>query len=231
MTIASDIQLLDAGKEVKLYEIDTTALVGGSINRFHPGTDEFNTDITWDGNVYQAWPVKATGFEKTGEGTIARPRIQVANVLGTFYNLNTQFQDLVGSPVTRISTFVKYLDAANFTAGNPSADPTQKLPDEIFVVHRKLSENKKMVEYELAPPWDVEGITLPRRKVVANICPWVYRSAECSYAGGAVAKRDDTPTAIMNEDDCGKRVASCKLRFGNENELPFGGFPGANLVV
>lgn len=230
MTIASDIQKLDVGKEIKLFEIDTTAFVGGSINRFHEGSDEFDSDITWDGNVYQAWPIQSSGFERTGEGTIARPRVRIANVLGTFYNLNVQFQDMVGAKVTRITTYVKYLDAANFVNGNPDADPTQKLPDEIYIVHRKIGENKTMVEYELAPPWDVEGVTLPGRKVIANICSWIYRSPECSYAGGAVAERDDTPTGDPGLDDCGKRVASCKLRFGDTSELPFGGFPGANLV-
>jgi len=230
MTIASDIQKLDVGREVKLFEIDTTAFAGGSINRFHDGSNEFNGDVIWDGNVYQKWPIQASGFELTGEGTLARPRIKVSNVLGTFYNLNLQFQDLVGAVVTRISTFIKYLDAANFTNGNPNADPAQKLPDEIWSIHRKTSENKIFVEYELAAPWDVEGVILPRRKIIKNICVWLYRSPECSYVGPAVAKRDDTPTGILAEDDCGKRVASCKLRFGDFNELPFGGFPGANLV-
>jgi phage-related protein len=29
---------------------------------------------------------------------------------------------------------------------------------------------------------------------------------------------------------CGKRVESCKLRFGATAELPFGSYPGAGLV-
>lgn len=230
MTIANDIQKLDVGREVKLFEVDTTVFVGGSINRFHDGSNEFDGDVVWDGNIYQAWPVEAVGFEKTGEGTLARPKIKIANALGTFYNLNIQFQDLVGATVTRISTFIEYLDAVNFVLGNPNADPLQKMDDEIYLVHRKINENKIFVEYELAAAWDVQGITLPRRKVVSNICTWVYRSPECSYAGGAVAKRDDTPTVDPLLDDCGKRIDSCKLRFGATAELPFGGFPGVNLV-
>jgi len=230
MTIAQDIQKLDAGAEVKLFELDTTMFVGGSVNRFHDGSNEFNGDVLWDGNAYQQWPIQVTGFEKTSEGTLARPRVKVANVLGTFYNLNLLFDDMVGAQLSRITTFIKYLDAANFVSGNPDADPTQKMPDEVYFVHRKTSENKNFVEYELAAPWDVQGITLPRRKIVSNICTWGYRSAECSYAGGAVAKADDTPTSDPLLDVCGKRSTSCELRFGVGNELPFGGFPGANLV-
>jgi phage-related protein len=29
-----------------------------------------------------------------------------------------------------------------------------------------------------------------------------------------------------SQDVCGKRVDSCKLRFGQNAELPFGGYPG-----
>jgi lambda family phage minor tail protein L len=67
---------------------------------------------------------------------------------------------------------------------------------------------------------------LPRRIITQNYCQWKYRSSECGYTGGAVAKVDDTPTSNLNEDVCGKRVSSCQLRFVNQS-LPFGGFPGA----
>lgn len=35
---------------------------------------------------------------------------------------------------------------------------------------------------------------------------------------------------ILKNDKCGKRLQSCKLRFGLNGSLPFGGFPGANLT-
>ena len=36
--------------------------------------------------------------------------------------------------------------------------------------------------------------------------------------------------AVSKRDRCGKRLQSCKLRFGLKGALPFGGFPGANLT-
>jgi lambda family phage minor tail protein L len=71
---------------------------------------------------------------------------------------------------------------------------------------------------------------LPRRQVVQNVCAWRYRSAECGYTGGAVADINDQPTTDPARDQCGKRLASCKLRFGQYAELPFGGFPAAGLI-
>ena len=35
---------------------------------------------------------------------------------------------------------------------------------------------------------------------------------------------------VLRRDRCGKRLQSCKLRFGQNGSLPFGGFPGANLT-
>jgi phage-related protein len=37
-----------------------------------------------------------------------------------------------------------------------------------------------------------------------------------------------TSDALFRQDVCGKRLSSCKLRFG-ARDLPYGAFPGANL--
>ena len=36
----------------------------------------------------------------------------------------------------------------------------------------------------------------------------------------------DVPTLAASQDECGKRLSSCKARFGASAELPFGSFPG-----
>lgn len=114
----------------------------------------------------------------------------------------------------------------------PDADPNTHFEDEIYNIDRKSHEGDSHVEFELATAWDVSGVMLPRRQVIANVCPHEYRGEGCNYAGGAVAKYDDTPTTDINEDRCGHRISSCKLRFpttGARVSLPFGGFPGAGL--
>ena len=37
---------------------------------------------------------------------------------------------------------------------------------------------------------------------------------------------NDNPVPSVSQDECGKRLASCKARFGSDGELPFGSFPG-----
>lgn len=113
--------------------------------------------------------------------------------------------------------------------GNPTADPRVKYPDDVYMVVQKRSENRSIVEFELGTPMDVFDIKLPRRRVLSAHCVWRYRGEECGYDGPAVADSFDNATADLSQDQCGKRVVSCKLRFdpSAQNEpLPFGGFPG-----
>ena len=113
---------------------------------------------------------------------------------------------------------------------NPTADANSHLPDEIYYVAQKTQENHAIVEFELGSPIDLEGVTIPRRQIVANLCLWQYRGDGCGYAGGAVADEFDMPTAVLANDKCSKRLSGCTLRFGSNSELPYGGFPSAGLT-
>lgn len=228
--ISSDIQKLNPGSLVDLFELDTSTL-GGETFRWHNGVNGLGADVVWQGNTYNRLPVEASGFERSSKGTMARPSLRVANVSGLVGALVRELDDLVGAKVIRRRTFVKYLDAVNFPNGfNSAADPNVSFPDEVWNIDRKASENGVFVEFELASAFDVQGIRLPRRQCIQNVCIWKYRSAECGYAGGAVANSGDILTTDLSLDQCGKRLVSCKLRFGLYAELPYGGFPGTGLI-
>ncbi len=228
MSIASDIHKLNPGAIVALYEIDATAL-GGDLFRFHPGVNELGNDVVWQGNTYLRFPIMAEGFERTSSGSSPRPKLTISNIGGVLGAEIRGVNDFVGAKVKRTRTFVRYLDAVNFAAGNALADPNAHFPPETYYVDRKSSENKLAIEWELASPLDLPDVKLPRRQVIANVCTWLYRGAECGYSGGAVATAADVPTADINQDACGKRVSSCQLRFGT-GVLRFGGFPSAGLT-
>ena len=227
MTIREDIQKLEPGAIVEMFDVH----VGVDVFRFHSGTNQLGGDLVWQGNEYLRFPIEADGFEWKGSGTLPRPKLRVANVTGLVGALVRENNDLVGCKVIRRRTFARYLDAVNFPGGvNPAADPNAAFPDEVYFIDRKATENAVVLEFELAAAMDVHGVLLPRRQVIQNVCTWRYRSPECGYAGGAVADINDAATSDMAADQCGKRLASCKLRFGDYAELPFGGFPAAGLI-
>lgn len=117
---------------------------------------------------------------------------------------------------------------------NPTADPNEHFLDEIWFIERKVSETKETVEFELTTAIDLNGEQLPGRQVIAGVCGWLirggYRGPYCGYNGPAVADANDVPTTDPARDQCGGRVNSCKLRFGADKPLPYGGFPAAGLL-
>jgi lambda family phage minor tail protein L len=227
--IETDVQKLSPGDIIDLFELDASS-IGGSVFRWANDVNELDNDIVWNGDTYSRFPIEADGFEKSANGKSPRPTLRVANVTGVIGAVVRDLDDLIGATVTRRRTFVKYLDAVNFAAGNPQADPNVAFPDEIWAVDRKSAENGLFIELELAAAFDLTGVYLPRRQVVQCACVSGYRSAECGYAGGAVADKNDNPTSDSSVDQCGLRVTSCQLRFGVNAELPFGGFPGVGRL-
>jgi lambda family phage minor tail protein L len=228
--ITTEIQQLAPSAVIELFELDL-ALFGEGVVRFHAGTNELRQKVTWQGNAYEPFPVLAEGFEFNGGGQLPRPKIKVSNVTGTITALILTFQDLIGAKLTRKRTLAKYLDAVNFTDGvNPSADATAAFADDVFYVDRKARETREVVEFELAASFDLEGVMLPRRQIIQNVCPWKYRGAECSYTGSVWLDTNDSAVYDASLDACGKRLESCKKRFGANAELPYGGFPASGLI-
>lgn len=231
MTIpTSELQKPGPSPLVELFELDLTVL-GDIVYYFHAGTNQIAQPVFWQGIEYAPFPVEADGFDKAGQGTQVRPTIRVANVSQDISALCRAFDDLIGGKITRRRTFLKYLDAVNFTGGmNPTADPTVEFPDEIWFVNRKAEENDIFITFELASAFDAAGKQLPGRQCIANTCTWLYRGPECGYAGGFVDINGNA-TADASLDVCSKALATgCKPRFGAFAVLPYGGFPAAGLV-
>jgi lambda family phage minor tail protein L len=323
--ITQELQKVAPSAIIELFELRLVAALHGSadVYRFHAGVNGKNDggNVVWAGQTFTAFPVECDGFEYSGNGQLPRPKLRVANVLSTIttvllaVNAITPGNDLIGAKVIRRRTLARYLDAVNFPGNvNPygTPDPTAEFPQEIYYISRKVTENRDVVEFELAAAFDLQGVRAPKRQCIANVCQWTYKSAECGYsptgaavkplrnhyvnfgynegrninssgqfnasyylsiyadvvaagytvatanqhfrnygiwegrsgnAGGqfnaayylstypdlnVIVYFNDNDVGVSSEaqDVCGKRVNSCKLRFGNDFPLPFGSFPG-----
>lgn len=179
----AEIQNLAASAVLELFVLDATP-VGGGTYYFHAGTNQLGTSVTWQGQVYQPMPIEATGFEWSSKGTLPRPKLRVSALDGLVGGLVRDLEDLVGAKVTRKMCFAKHLDAVNFPGGyNPNADPNAHWADEPWVVERKTLEDDELLEFELVCPMDQQNSLIPKRRVNANVCPWVYKGTECGYSG------------------------------------------------
>lgn len=253
--IANAVQEISPSALIELFQLELNVTQHGVAETyyFHAGTNSNDCqELIWNAQPYMALPIEVEGFEYTGQGTLPRPKMRISNLLGTITALIlTLPEGLEGAKLTRIRTLARFIDAANFKSddylltednfalmyedstfiyqevGNPfgAPDPTAEFPREIFFVDRKSAENRDVVEFELASAFDMAGIRAPKRQCITR-CQWVYRSAECSYAGTNYFNASDAPVGNASEDVCGKRVDSCKARFGQNAELPHGGFVG-----
>ncbi|HHT4259121.1 TPA: phage minor tail protein L [Klebsiella variicola] len=231
MSIKSEIQSLSPSAVIELFKLDMSNTTSGGVLYFHAGTNELRDPVVWQGVTYNPWPLKATGFDKSGQGTLPRPKLQISNYGGAISAEVQANDDLVGCRLTRKRTLARFLDAENFLSGNPTADPEQFFPDEMWFVEQKTQEDETSVAFELSSVFDLMGVQLPNRQIIKNSCPWQYRGSECGYDGPYIDKNNE-PTEFQAADYCTKLYSACKARknyFAN-GIIHFGGFPGATRV-
>lgn len=232
MPIESHIQGFDLGAEVTLFQIDLSDW-GQGILYLHAGREGNNATLTFDGNEYAPFPITAEGFEITGDGPIPQPNLAVSNIDGVFGGYVETYDDLEGAIVTRLRTYERFLDDG--VEPDPSA---VKLPD-VYQIIQKTRHDHEQIQWKLAALIDLEGMLLPARKVVRDYCDLIYRvwngssfdysEATCPYVGANSYDESDVATTSAN-DKCGKRLGSCRTRFGTTAALPFGGFPGVSKI-
>ena len=149
-------------------------------------------------------------------------------------SLCVHLDDLVGARVVARRTLGRYLDAVNFPEGNPSADPREELPPEIWIVQQKTLETAQVVEFTLASALDFNGQKLPDRPIIAGVCAWLrkggYRGPYCGYTGGRMFDLNGNRVTDPTLDRCSGLMSDCKKRFGEYEVINFGGFPSADLI-
>lgn len=236
--LRAELASLTPSSVIELYTIETSARLHGAdeVYRF---TSTVNAKyglgaILWNSQQYWPFPIEAEGFSYSGKGTLPRPTVRVANAEGAITSILAEINvfnpgnDLIGARFTRIRTLARFLDHANFEGGvNPwgTPDPSSTMPEEIYYIDRKSMECRELVEFELCARYDLTGIRAPKRQCLKR-CGWIYRGDGCGYAGTDFFDENDNRVFTENEDKCGHRLTSCKTRFGQNAQLPYGGFPG-----
>lgn len=206
---------------------DTTQLIG---EVFESGENKvWMRNIIWQGQTFEPMALEVSGLEMRSDGKASAPTLSMANNIGGIQGAVSayclQFGDFAGAKLKVITTLAKYLDAENFSAGNATANPSEKR-EQIWFIEQKTSENAQQVTFELSNPVDFEGLKIPTRQI-SNYCNWEYRSEECGYIGSAMFTEKDEPTDNPALDRCNYRTSGCRCR---ENELHFGGFPASSMV-
>ena len=190
--VFSEVQKINPSAIIELFVLQLdTALHGANtgipisnnennIYRFHSGSNlNTNGEIVWATKKYERFPIEATGFAYQ-RGQLPRPKLRVSNATGLIssilvsVNQVTAGNDLTGSTFTRIRTMARFLDAVNFPGNsNPlgTPDPTAEFKRQVFIVDRKSTENREIVEFELAASTDMAGVRAPKRQCTRALFP------------------------------------------------------------
>ena len=180
--VFSEIQKINPSSIIELFvlQLDTALHGANTIYRFHAGSNlNANGEIVFAGNSYLRFPIEATGFAYQ-RGQLPRPKVTISNATGLIssilvsVNQVTAGNDLTGATFTRIRTMARFLDAVNFPGNtNPlgTPDPTAEFKRQIFIVDRKSTENREVVEFELAASTDMAGVRAPKRQCTRALFP------------------------------------------------------------
>ena len=169
----SELQNINPSSVIELFELKTSLSLHGADQTyyFHNGSNlNVNQEIIWNGNSYQRFPIQAEGFEYKG-GQLPRPTLTISNATGFVsallndVNETTPANDLTGAIFTRRRTNAKFLSHANFVGNNPFGTPDENVEDakQIFTIARKSTENREIVQFELAAALDMANVKCPNR--------------------------------------------------------------------
>jgi len=188
------------------------------------GTDIRNDaygEVVFNKNVYYGFPIALEGLDISNDGAHSRPTLTIANVesllrtSSTFQNaFNSQraevagatgsglpdfkLDNLVGKKVTRRRTLEKYLKmSAGRSTDVASATDIIELPKAVFIIDRISSKTNLMVTLELASPFDLSGLRVPRREVVGKYCSWIYKGKK-EYSTTALSGTVYTTSGTLN---------------------------------
>jgi lambda family phage minor tail protein L len=217
---------------VTLWQLDTTMLGGPWF--YFTSAEDLEHEVVWGGQVYQALPMDASGFELSTRGAFPMPTVTISNLYGAGNLLLDSYKGLIGADIIRILTLRRFLDDGE------TPDPAAYITRDKFVVAQKTSHTAVAIAFKLATRMDVEGTQLPRRQILRDVCSHIYRAydpatgtfdysrATCPYTGAASFDPNNNPTDAPH-DQCSRNLGGCQLRFPAQ-VLPARFFPGVGKV-
>lgn len=237
----NQLQSLFPGEVVTLIEVDGSKF-GARIYRFHGENISYTPEeimqaqasgkplpsktITFRGEEYGARPFGISGINLTSDGKANKLTLILSNVDQAVSALIRQYNGMVQAKVT---IWVTIRDNINEDGSIDDGDYRKM----VYFIERPKQVDYKTASFELSSPIDMDGIYIPAR-LVQSVCYFAsrgwYRSGNgCDYAGNRYFDKDNNPVDDPALDFCAGTVDACKLRFGENNQLSFGGCASASL--
>lgn len=158
MSPNQELQSLNPDTIIELFEVDLQ-IVQDVVLRFCNSQQSDDRPIVFDGQLYQAWPIEAEGFEISSQGSLPEPVISISNYQSALSALLLAYKP-AGAKVTRRRIFARHLD------GGSEPNPNAEFPRDIFVLD-SWRENQLFCSFRLITELEYLRIHTPRRRVVS----------------------------------------------------------------
>lgn len=234
------LQSLYPGEIITLVEIDGTKF-GAQVYRFHAENIAYSPaellqaaetgvlppkEITFQGEQYGARPFGISGISFTSNGKAGKPKLSLSNLDSQVSALIRSYNGMMQAKVT---IWVAPKDLMD-DDGNIEDGAFRKL---VYYIERPDYADRNVARFDLTSPYDMDGLMIPPR-TSQSVCYWAqrgwYRSGKgCSYNGSNYFDKDNNPVSDPSLDVCAGTVTACKLRFGSDAPLDFGGCAVASL--
>ena len=157
----------------------------------------WSSDVTYDGQVYTAIPVRHEAVGSNSAGEIDSVKLVLGNADRSLQSYLENY-DFRGKKVSIKLVWADLLD-----------DNTAFIED-IFYINSYVADEEKVV-VNLKSKLDVLDVMIPCRIYVRDYCQWEFKSPECGYSG--------------SETSCSKRLSRCRelgnvSRFGGFPSVP-----------
>ena len=189
-----------------LWLIKIEIYVGGVLQTTWKCTDA-GEDITFDSQLYQAWPCLVTLPSESGSGELQECLLALANADRTIQAYLDTYGGMVGSKVTLTLVHRDHL-----------TDIPSQLSTKFEVLQSGASSD--VAQLTLGSPADLRDQIFPGRRVLPDYCQWRYKEDGC-YNGGS------KPAGFLHDDEaCDKTLAGALGCLYHVNTRRFGAFPG-----
>lgn len=235
------LQSLYPGEILTLIEIDGTKF-GAQVYRIHNENVQYTPEelmkalqngtlppkeIVFQGEKYGARPFGISGISFTSNGKASKPVLTLSNIDSQVSAMIRSYNGMMQAKVTIWITSKEMMQED----GTVKPGAYRKL---VYYIERPSYCNQSIARFELTSPYDMDGIMIPPR-VSQSVCYWAqrgwYRSGKgCAYNGRKMFDKDNNPVTDPSLDYCAGTVTACKIRFGEDQELDFGGCAVASLL-
>lgn len=242
MSFENVLQSLYPGEIITLVEVDGTKF-GAQVYRFHNENISFTPDeilaatngaplvpktVKFQGNEYGARPFGISGIEFNGNGKAGKPQLTLSNIDSQVSALIRSYNGMMQAKVNIWITQADLMAAD----GTVKAGDFRKLT---YYIERPNYVDQSLARFDMTSPYDMDGIMIPPR-LTQSVCYWAqrgwYKSGKgCMYNNqNGYFDKDNKPVSDPSQDVCAGTVRACKLRFGEKNEIDFGGCAVASLL-